>query len=187
MKPVSQIIFSLFAALIFTGSARAASLDDLYRDIIRSDNDGYLPLFVKNRAEPDVFIEEEVLGKAAAPSAPVSPAKAPKAINLTHDYQAQVSAEQNVRLKWEQTLQAVEQNRVTPLELAEINRRVELNDSKAIEVLAWMYTKGVGVAPDLAAAFKLYKLAAKLQVANAKENAAKVYKAMSAEQRAAVK
>lgn len=187
MKNTLQFIISLWATLIFSGAAAAASLDDLYRDIIRSDNDGYLPLFVKNRVEPDILVEEEVLKKAVEPPENKRPNNLPKAVNLTHTYQAETAQQENIPLKWQQTLQAVEQNRVTPLDLEEINRRVSLNDGKAIEVLAWMYTKGIGVAPDLPAAFKLYERAVKLQVPNAKENAAKVYKAMTPEQRAEVK
>ncbi len=187
MSTTRQIIFSLLTAFIVTGSAQAASLDDLYRDIIRSDNEGYLPLFVKNRAMPDVLVEEEVLKKIA--DTPDSQNRKPdsKPLNLTNDTQAREAARKAKQLKWEQTLQAVEQNRVTPLDLEEINYRVGLNDPKAVEVLAWMYTRGIGVGADLVAAFRLYKQAEKLQVANAAENAAKIYKAMSPEQRAMLK
>lgn len=187
MKTTAQIVISLFAALIFSGSAQAASLDDLYRDIIRSDNEGYLPLFVKNRTMPDILGEEEILKNAAqTPAANLKNADQ-KPLKLTNDAQAKAAARKAKQLKWEQTLQAVEQNRITPLDLDEINYRVSLNDPKAVEVLAWMYTKGVGVSPDLAAAFRLYQLAEKLQVPQAKTNAALVYKAMSPEQRAALK
>ena len=186
MSTTRQIIFSLFAALIFTEAAQAASLDDLYRDIIRSDNQGYLPLFVKNRSMPDILVEEEVLKKLADMPAESNKTPDQKPLNLTNDSQAQEAARKAKQLKWEQTLQAVEQNRVTPLDLDEINYRVGLNDPKAVEVLAWMYTKGIGVSPDFVTAFKLYRQAEKLQIPNAGENAAKIYKAMSPEQRAAL-
>ncbi|MBR2033286.1 MAG: SEL1-like repeat protein, partial [Alphaproteobacteria bacterium] len=64
--------------------------------------------------------------------------------------------------------------------------RARLNDAKAIEILAWMYTNGVGVAQDLPKAFYLYRQAEKLKVDNAGKNAIAVYKAMPPEQRAKV-
>ena len=64
MKHTTQIILSLLIGLSYSGLTQASSLDDLYRDVIRSDNDGYLPMFVKNRSMPDVLVEEEVLKKA---------------------------------------------------------------------------------------------------------------------------
>lgn len=186
MKHTAQIILSLLIGLSYSGLAQASSLDDLYRDVIRSDNDGYLPLFVKNRSMPDVLIEEEVLKKASSPTN--SELKGfTKTINLTNDFQANEAAKRAKQLKWEQTLQAVQENRVTPLDLDEITYRVSLSDAKAVEVLAWMYTKGVGVSPDFVAAFRLYQQADKLNVQGAKENAAKVYKAMTAEQKSRIK
>lgn len=52
---------SVLHVLLCPGLASATSLDELYRDIVRSDNQGYLPMFVKNRSIPDVLIEEEIL------------------------------------------------------------------------------------------------------------------------------
>ncbi len=186
MKHIAQIIICLIIGLFYSGLVQASSLDDLYRDVIRSDNDGYLPLFVKNRSMPDVLIEEEIL-KKATDQQPAELKKDSKPINLTNDIQAKEAAKRAKQLKWEQTLQAVKENRVTPLDLDEITYRVSLGDAKAVEVLAWMYTKGVGVSPDFVAAFRLYQQADKLNVQGAKENAAKVYKAMTAEQKSRIK
>lgn len=186
MKHTAQIIICLFIGLSYSGLAQSSSLDDLYRDVIRSDNDGYLPLFVKNRSMPDVLIEEEILKKATEqPQAEIK--KSGNPVNLINNAQAKEAAKRAKQLKWEQTLQAVKENRVTPLDLDEITYRVSLGDAKAIEILAWMYTKGVGVNPDFVAAFRLYQQAEKLNVHGAKENAAKVYKAMTAEQKSQIK
>ena len=186
MKHTTQIILSLLIGLSYSGLTQASSLDDLYRDVIRSDNDGYLPMFVKNRSMPDVLVEEEVLKKAS--SQPHSELKGPaETINLTNNFQAIDAAKRAKQLKWEHTLQAVQENRVTPLDLDEITYRVSLSDPKAIEVLAWMYTKGVGVSSNLVSAFRLYRQAERLNVPGAEENAAKVYQAMNAEQRSQIK
>ena len=71
--------------------------------------------------------------------------------------------------------------------MEELNTRAGNNDGKATEILAWMYTNGIGVSQDLPTAFILYRKAENLKVPQAKENAIKVYKAMSAEQRSMVK
>ena len=163
---MNRLIYTIFAVAVtafFAESCRASSLDELYRDIIRSDNRGYLPLFVKNRTAPDdlLLTEEDLAGVAEIPSTSVD--------------------------QWLKTIAAIKSNQVTPLELNDITARVKENDPKATEILAWMYAKGVGVAKDFVAAFNLYKKAAALNVANAEENALTVYKSMSEEQRRKVK
>lgn len=187
MRTIYQILWIIPLFLGLGASAHAASLDDLYRDIIRSDNEGYLPLFVLNRTTPDAESKkEEVTVKPSAPTAQneTPTASQSKPINLTYDSQADERAQKAAQLKWQQTLKAVAENKVTPMELSEITYRAEKDDPKAVEVLAWMYTKGVGVGKDFVKAFKLYQKAEGLKVPKAKENAAKIYKAMSAEQKA---
>ena len=61
MKKYKQIIIALLVLCSCPGTALSASLDELYRDIIRSENKGYLPLFVKNREIPDILVEKEGL------------------------------------------------------------------------------------------------------------------------------
>lgn len=183
MKKYQQIILALVFGMFWTGSAQATSLDELYRDIVRSDNQGYLPMFVKNRSIPDILSEEEALlnTKEAAPLEQKN--NLPGPINLTNTRRAKEAAEQAVLLRWQNALLAVEQNRVTPLELEEITARANLNDPKAIEVLAWMNARGIGVSPNLLEAFRLYQKAAALQVPQAADNALLVYKSMNAAQR----
>ena len=184
MRTIYQILWIIPLFLGLGASAHAASLDDLYRDIIRSDNEGYLPLFVINRATLDPSAKEEQLLKKLPEHREGNQNPETKPIKLTNDSQAKEKAEKAAQLKWQQTLKAVAENKVTPMELSEITYRAEKDDPKAVEVLAWMYTKGVGVGKDFVKAFKLYQKAEELKVPKAKENAAKIYKAMSAEQRA---
>ena len=106
-----------------------------------------------------------------------------KSINLTNERRKKEEERIAKELQWQETLKAIAENRVTPLDLEEINLRASQKEPKAIEVLAWMYTKGVGVQKDFVAAFRLYRQAETLQVPQAKENAIKVYKAMDSHQR----
>lgn len=181
MKKYQQIIPAFLLSLLTAIPAAAGSLDDLYRDIVRSENQGYLPMFVKNRSIPDILPDENQLNlsKENAPSA----RQLPDSVNLTNDRLAQEEARKAAQMQWDNTLKAVAENRVTPLELEEINYRVTQNDPKAVEVLAWMNARGVGVKTDLIQAFRLYQRAAELNVANAAENAAQVFKTIPVEQR----
>lgn len=184
MSKTITFIFCLIATFIQVGTLSATSLDDLYRDIIRSDNQGYLPLFVKNRTIPHLDVSSS-LDNTPPPSSSTSP-KQP-IVNLTNDRRQKEEQLKTQQQRWENAIKAVQQSNVTPLDLEEINNRVKLNDSKAIEILAWMYTKGVGVKQDLITAFKLYRKAESLKVPSAGRNATLIYKAMSPEQRAILK
>lgn len=176
-----------FVSLLPADAFSASSLDELYRDIIRSDNRGYLPLFVKNRQVPgDLLIDEDNISslKHLEPAALKGDTST---IKLSNTYgQASVLAKARQQ-QWIKTVAAVKSNQVTPFELNDITSRVQENDPKATEILAWMYTKGIGVAPNFVTAFNLYKKAASLNVANADQNALLVYKSMNEEQRRLVK
>ena len=185
MISINKNIFFLLTLCFLCSSAQAASLDTLYRDVIRSDNDGYLPLFVKRRSEPDILSEEKILQKVQLPQTKQNETQSTP-LNLINDSIQKKALKRARQLKWEQTIKAVQENRVTPVDLEEINYRARLNDAKAVEILAWMYTNGVGVKQDLPKAFLLYRLAEKLHVTNADKNAIIVYKAMPPEQRAKI-
>ena len=58
MKKVFVILSILCCLSSFAQKSFATSLDELYRDVIRSENSGYLPMFVKNRKVPMVTLEE---------------------------------------------------------------------------------------------------------------------------------
>ena len=186
MKKILQISSSLFVALCLSGECFATSLDELYRDVIRSDNSGYLPLFVKNRKAPIVTLDEEDLIEVKAEEKKPVEYKT-EVLNLTNDVSDRVRAAKERQLQWIKTIDAIKSNQVTAVELDDITSRVRDEDPKAIEIMAWMYTNGVGVSKDFVEAFNLYKKAALLNVANAEKNAFIVYKSMNEEQRRRIK
>ena len=55
-QKMKQIVFIILSLMFAAPESSANSLDELYRDIIRSDNQGYLPMFVKNRDIPDILV-----------------------------------------------------------------------------------------------------------------------------------
>ena len=143
-------------------------------------------MFVKNRSLPDILMEEEILKKLPpeVQTAVPSPASAP--INLTNDRAAREAAAKAAQQRWADALKAVQFNQVTPLVLEEIHTRVTSHDPKAVEVLAFMNARGIGIETNLLRAYELYQLAAKLGVPKAADNARAVWKVMSAEQRRAL-
>ena len=182
MKRIVFLCIITFCSLVAFDCAQASSLDDLYRDIIRSDNRGYLPLFVKNRKAPDFLMEIEGYEPQKTSSL-----DGLLSVNLSNDFRQRVESQRLEEEQWLKTIDAVKKDQVTPLELSEITQRVANQDPQATEILAWMYTKGIGVSADFIEAFHLYKKAAQLNVANADKNAMIVYHAMNKEQRKLVK
>jgi hypothetical protein len=177
--------FVLLSACLWAEQAAwASSLDDLYRDIIRSDNSGYLPLFVKNRQSPNMLAEDEWLEQVKTVH---SQDVEGGVVDLSTDYRQKSILDKSRQAQWLKTVAAVKANQVTPFELRDITGRVKENDPKAIEILAWMFTKGVGVSKDFVEAFYLYKRAAHLKVAHAEENARLIYQAMNDDQRRQIK
>ena len=86
---IKLIILTILIGLFANANASAASLDELYRDIIRSDNRGYLPLFVKNRNVPDVLVGIEDLEQIE--EVPATNIKKPSdPINLSHNIDQQM-------------------------------------------------------------------------------------------------
>lgn len=186
MKKFFVVFGSLFALIGVCGECSATSLDELYRDVIRSDNSGYLPLFVKNRKAPMVVLEEEDLTEVK-PKQQEKVEYKTEVLNLTNNVSERVKQAKERQLQWIKTVDAIKSNQVTAVELDDITSRAREEDPKAIEILAWMYTNGVGVSKDFVEAFNLYKRAAQLNVANAEKNAFIVYKSMNEEQRRRVK
>ena len=70
---MKQIVFIILTLIFAQPAFSANSLDELYRDLIRADNEGYLPLFVKNRKVPDILSDDKI---PAAPQ-PVASTPAP--------------------------------------------------------------------------------------------------------------
>ena len=186
MKKLFEILVILLCLTGFTQESLATSLDELYRDVLRSDNSGYLPMFVKNRKTPMVSLEENDL-IPVRPQETKSEKYKGEVLNLTNDVSERVRAAQERQLQWGKTIEAIKSNQVTPVELDDVTARAKDDDPKAVEILAWMYTNGVGVSKDFVEAFNLYKKAAQLNVNNAEKNAIIVYKSMNEEQRRRIK
>jgi TPR repeat protein len=180
------VFFSLIAIFGFSGESFATTLDELYRDVVRSENSGYLPLFVKNRNAPNVVLGDEELAELKQQSENKEDYKS-DVLNLTNDVRERVNEAKERQLQWIKTIDAIKSNQVTAVELDDITSRAREEDPKAVEILAWMYTNGVGVSKDFVEAFNLYKKAAQLNVANAEKNAFIVYKSMNEEQRRRIK
>lgn len=144
-----------------------------------------MPLFVKNRKVPDILTDDKIPTEEVMP-APAAVTAEPSEISFTDPRKQQEEAIKADILAWENTIKAVRENRVTPIELEEITKRAEQNNPRAIEIYAWMTTKGVGVRQDLIKAFLLYQKAAKLGVLNAENNAAQIYRVLSPDERAAL-
>lgn len=179
MNKYLKLIFSLLILSSSFNLAQAASLDELYRDIIRDDNQGYLPIFVKNRNQPELLFQDELIPPAAVDSK----IEEAKPVNLINERKTKEEAKLAEIKKWQDTIKAIKENRVTPVELEEINQRILKNDPKAVEILAWMNARGVGVQQNLVESFSLYRQAAELGVETANKNAALVYRSMSRLQR----
>ena len=179
---MKKLAFFTLLAFLFVKPAHSTSLDEIYRDLVKSDNEGYLPLYVKNRKIPDVLIEDGIKEAPLVIKAE-EPAISPYQIPLTDKYKIEEEARIARQRKWDKAIRAVKENRVTPVELDEILMRVADNDPHAVEIYARMNARGIGIQTDLIKAFHLYRKAASLNVPNANNNAAQVYKAMTREQR----
>lgn len=180
MKNRQYIVLTMLFLLNFPTLATAASLDEMYRDIVKSDNHGYLPMYVKNRNHPEALLDDSEV--KAIPATAKDAEIEDITINLINERKLRDAAEKAAILKWENTIKAVQENKVTAVELEEITLRVQKDDPKATEILAWMNVNSVGVQANLVEAFKLYQKAVFLKVPQAAENAQLVYKALNREQ-----
>lgn len=180
---MKKTFFAIICLLFSVSQASAGSLDELYRDLIKSDNEGYLPMFVKNRKAPDILTDKQISDSDVAQPAEAVVEETLE-VNFVDPRKVKEEAEKAALQKWENTIKAIQQNNVSPVDLEEIITQSDKNNPKAIEIYAWMNTKGVGIKQNLLKAFELYQKAAKLGVANAENNAAQIYKVLSADQRA---
>ena len=183
---MKKLAFFTFLAFLFVKPAHSTSLDEIYRDLVKSDNEGYLPLYVKNRKIPDVLIEDGITEIPLAIKAE-DPKITPYQIPLVDKYKIEEEARIARQRKWDNAILAIKENRVTPVELDEILLRVAENNPHAVEIYAWMNARGIGIPQDLVHAFNLYQQAIFLKVADAEKNAAAVYKVMKPEQRQQIK
>lgn len=181
---MKKLLFIIIALLSFSNLASASSLDELYRDLIKSDNEGYLPMFVKNRHTPDVLLDDKLPASENLQPAPVQVTTEPSSVSFINEEQRKEEALKAAQQKWENAVLAVKENRVTPVELEEIIQQANLNNPKAVEIYAWMNTKGAGIQKNLIKAFELYQKAYLLGIPNAEKNAALIYRVLTPDQRA---
>lgn len=174
----NKIIFYTLVSIFFSNPTFAASLDEIYRDIVRDDNSGYLPIFVKNRTRPELLFEEELPKAKTNLQTTQTPV-----VTLTNEYKIKADAKKAEEENWKNALKAIQANQVTPKDLKVIDEQIAKNNPQAIEIKAWMYARGQGIKQDLISSFVLYRKAEKLGVKDALKNAAQVYKSMSREQR----
>ena len=180
---MKKIIYILLFTIIIPHLSQAQSLDEIYRDIVKAENEGYLPLYVKNRKAPD-FLNEDI--KAATQiSTTVKSNTAP--ISLVDKRQSEEQKRLDEDLKWRNTISAIKLNQITPVELNIVESKVEKNDPKATEIYAWMLARGVGIEQNLVKAFNMYQRAAFLNIPDADKNAVVVYHTMTSDQRSQVK
>lgn len=182
---IKTFIFAAFLTISNIQPVFATSLDEIYRDLVKSDNQGYLPMFVKNRTAPDFLDEQSALKSVPAPkpedTSPLDPDREiVKLENKRKIHEAKIKAE---IARWNATIEKVRHGQVTAVELYEVEQRANQNNPLAVEILAWVYARGIGVQTDLPKAFRLYQQAEELRVKDAAANAAKVYKAMTPRQR----
>ncbi len=179
MNKKLKIILGLiiFCSSIQTG--QAASLDDIYRDIVRDDNSGYLPIFVRNRNRPELLFEDSLPKEKAQEETK----KAKPIVKLLDERKIQQDAVKAEAERWQNAIKAIQANKFTAKELKILDEYVAKDDPKAVEIKAWMLAKGYGVKTNLIESFMLYRKAEKLGVKDARKNAAQVYRAMSRDQR----
>ncbi len=184
MKKANFLFLSVVLGCLCSQEAFATGLDEIYRDLVRSDNRGYLPLFVKNRESPKIFDDEDLVNQISKPLTLEEQAlKGLDDVHLDNERQRRSAELEAAELHWQKVLKNVQAGFVSTIEMEELNKRERENNPQAVEVLAWIYAKGIGVKPDLIKSFNLYKKGTTLAIPQAKENAIKVYKAMSPEEK----
>lgn len=182
MSRANFIIYAVLAGVLLCGDAGAAGLDEIYRDLVRSDNRGYLPLFVKNRK---ALQPADDSGFDLPPVEPELEANEPEQeINFENERLRRNAEIEAANARWRKVLKNVQSGYVSSFELDELAQHEQQNNPQAVEILAWIYSRGIGVKPDFIKAFHLYKKAVDLKVPGAMDNAVKVYRAMTPAQKA---
>ena len=134
MRKFLQTVAFLCCFSGFSAECFATSLDELYRDVIRSDNNDYLPLFVKNRKAPMVVLEEDDLSEVKPKDKERVEYKS-EVLKLTStvDEKAQLMKER--QLQWLRTIDAVKTNQVTAIELDDITSSCPLAAIDSLVIL----------------------------------------------------
>jgi len=174
-KNVLVILLSL-SFLPTQACAFGLSLDDMYRDIVRSENDGYLPTYISNKNTIDIQIDDgDEVKKIESPKLKEGENSIVYLNNKRKEDKAKAAAR---RKEWQEIVNAVKKSKVSPYHFTKIQAMSDNDNPKAIELLAWMKANGVGCKQDLVSSYYLYKKASRLKVKNASKNALVVYKSL---------
>jgi hypothetical protein len=196
------VILTVFMFLLPKSSfAFGTTLGDMYRNIVKIENNGQTPSYIKERqkekSKAPVVLEEETQEISALRAGKTPDQKFKERVRLSALKEkinelegTKVKKEtqdtltrKNTGKKWIEIVRSVQLGNPTPFEVAEIKRRADEKDPEAVELYAWMKANGVGCKQDLQKAWLLYSLASRMGVKDAGKNANAVYKAMTAHQK----
>ena len=160
--------------------AFSKSANELYQDILRLENDGNLPAYIRETrpllGSDDVAMKEGAFTpkthmqnvRAFQRHVSVSEERMPDAVGSS---------------TWNELVKAVAGGRPSAFDIDAIKVLADNNKPEAVEMLAWMYAKGVGVNRNFKSAWFLYMRAADLEVENAIDNAQMIYASMTGAER----
>jgi len=169
-------LFLLFLAIIpKEASSFGLSLDDMYRDIVRSENDGYLPTYISDKNTLDLQLDDNDVKKIESPKLENEENKVVYLKSKRKENKAKIEAEKK---EWQQIVNAAKRAKISPYHYTKIQDMADNKNPKAIELLAWMKANGIGCSQDLVSSYYLYKKASRLKVKNASKNALLVYKSL---------
>ncbi|MCP4393564.1 MAG: SEL1-like repeat protein [Alphaproteobacteria bacterium] len=159
--------------------AFSQSLDDIYRDMLKEEHDGKLPSYMINQEnKTQLFFDVAVSDIGSTHYANSTGSVEGKSISLkAGGYATKITQD------WKRIVDSVEKGMVSPFDVQEIRRRVDLGDKQALELLAWMYVYGRGVSKDKKKAWRLYNKGIFLGVENAERNAKAIYKSLKRSER----
>ena len=155
-------------------------LDEMYRDIIKSENAGHLPSYSFNKVVKEKKVQKEEAKKEAETIKIPEKKELPASLMAnTVPAKAKSLVQTKDDKKWKEVVIAVQKGNPSPFDIAEIEKQAEAKDVQAVEILAWIKANGVGCEQDLQKAWALYNLASQLGVKDAAQNANAVYRAMN--------
>lgn len=180
---MKKLILIIFISLIISPNrVQAFSMDSVYRDVMRSENNELLPAFVKNSDSSSLKFDKEIEKYEET----TETANETEYMSFVNKKQLRDDKAIKDNQEWQETLLAIEKNQVTPIDLERLQTKVDAKDPKATEIYAFMLTKGIGVSKDFIKAFNTYKKAESLGIDTAKQNSTEIYKAMTPDQRSKI-
>ncbi len=142
------------------------SLDALYRDNLRAENNGELP--------PYIYAGIPVPLPQAKPPTPAQVLE-----KLRRESPSVVVPDAAPPMPWPDVVKQIGSGAPGAFAVDAVRRKTEAADPAAVELFAWMNATGTGVRRDLPQAFALYLQADGLGVTGAKENAKAIFSALT--------